>query len=1394
MTKMKRRQRRPHGFRKFRTSTLETLEQRLLLAADWQNPVNPLDVDASETAEPVSPLDALLVINELNFPTISDATTGRLPELGPEDFAAPPFLDVDADGYVSPFDAILVVNELNFEENVGGEGMTSVFAPASVIAGSHAAAENGVTDDTLVNTVTAKNQSFPDVAANAQGSIVSTWQSFGQDGSSWGIFAQRYAADGSKVGSEFQVNSTTRGSQRDPAVAVSDDGSFFIVWQSLGQDGSSWGVYGQEFDSDGNAVGSEMLLNTTTRGPQLNADIATNGSGYSVVWQGQGPGDHTGIFSRNIAADGSMSEVVRVNTVTSGSQTDPAIAVNSAGQNVIVWDGNAAGDHNGVAMRIGSNEPILVNLDARGRQIEPSVSVSATDDIVVAWQQIPEVGWGIWARQFTPDGSQGGDVIQVNQTMKAAQKGPSVDYLADGSFAVSWFGRGMGDRRGTFARTFGTDGVATSDEMLMNSTTRCGQIRPALAAVNAGYVVLWQGLGEGDHKGIFARFVDTGVVGPFVIDPIADMTVNEGGTVAFTATVTDLDGTTDMPTFSLDDMAPAAATIDPTTGAFSWTTTEADGPGNYSITVTASEGDFSSSSTFIVTVNEVNTAPVLDPIPDQTALADTLFTLTITASDSDLPPQTLTFASTLADGSPLPGWLTFDAATATYSGTPAVSDAGVIDVEATVTDTGGLSDSQTFTITVTSNQAPIVSTPIPNQVTPEGTQFTLNVSGNFSDPDGDTLTFTTGDLPAWLSFNGTTGVFMGTPGNADVGSTEITVTAADPDGLSVSDTFSLTVTDVNTFPPNMTDQTFRLSPSAANGTVVGTVLASDPDPSDVLTFSITAGNANNVFAIDPSSGTITVADNTNLGNVDITLTVQASDGTFSTMAEVLIVITDDTPTVAYSIMAVDAAGAVLTEVSPGQQFDFVLSVEDISANPTGVFSAYADMYYMSDFVSVNGTPIHSAVYPSGTSADTSVAGIINEAGGVDGIEELGGDVLEVVRIPMIVSNDVAGGTTISFTTGEADDPITHPTLMFGNNANTPLSEIVFGTFTLTVAGEAVDPPGENAPNITDQVFRIPANAAMGSTVGTVVAADPDDDVITYSIVSGNAGGAFAINSATGVITVANSANLGTSSEINVRASDGSNSNTAVVSIFASSDPLLASYQLSAVDAGGNAITSVAPGDTFELVMTVQDVSASPTGIFSAFADIGYQFDFVSVDGPVAHSSVYPSGTSAGLTTPGLIDEAGGVDGISELGGDAIEVLRVPMVVSSDVMSGVVISFATNPTEDAISHPTLMFGQNANTPNSQIDWGTFSLEVVSAMPLSAMSSSASDFDFADSLLNGDGMVGAITAGTTTTSEDLPVPAYAPASTQSVHDAAFSQYGDDHESEPSNDDFGFFDDWS
>ncbi|MBE9103937.1 cadherin-like domain-containing protein [Nostoc cf. edaphicum LEGE 07299] len=151
-----------------------------------------------------------------------------------------------------------------------------------------------------VNTYTTSDQYNSTVAMDADGDFVISWQSFGQDGSSNGIYAQRYNNLGVAQGGEFKVNNYTSNNQANPTVAMDTDGNFVISWQSDGQDGSINGIYAQRYNNLGVAQGGEFKVNTYTTSDQTNPIVAMNAGGDFVVsWQSDGQdGSGNGIYAQ----------------------------------------------------------------------------------------------------------------------------------------------------------------------------------------------------------------------------------------------------------------------------------------------------------------------------------------------------------------------------------------------------------------------------------------------------------------------------------------------------------------------------------------------------------------------------------------------------------------------------------------------------------------------------------------------------------------------------------------------------------------------------------------------------------------------------------------------------------------------------------------------------------------------------------------------------------------------------------------------------------------------------------------------------------------------------------------------------------------------------------------
>jgi hypothetical protein len=641
-------------------------------------------------------------------------------------------------------------------------------------------------------------------------------------------------------------------------------------------------------------VGGDLLINTFTPGKQATVEggsavaLADNGDGV-VVFEGRGASDRDGVFARRVSADGQpLGPDFRVNETTRERQGDASVAMMPGGGFVVVWAGRGQGDQDGVFMRIYNADgvaltgEILVNQTVAGRQAKPAVAVGPGGVISVAWEGNGAGDFnGVFLRRFSASGVSLVSEVLVNDPSPLAQSSPALAVQSDGTLLAVWSShRAGGLDYDIMARRFDAAGTRSSPEFAVNSNQAGNQVTPAVAATGSGaYDIVWSSFGPSD-AGWDVRYARVPATGAVTVEqnlsggaagnqtqPVIATARDRTAIVAWTSASpnggglevvgrniaesgTPLPGEFSLPARgqgfgSRHQFAPSLASS--AAGALlAWSGKgSADSRGVYVRALSAEAAE--------------NRPPNLADIEDKTVVAGTELTFTAAATDPD--GDTITFS---LDPDQAPAGATINPATGVFRWTPPAGQTpSPVTVRIIATDDGNpaLADSETFTINVTAppvNEAPNLQ-PIANKTIEEGNELTFTAIA--TDPNQNQITYMldtdadAGGLPAGATINPSTGVFRWTPTEAQGPKTYTFRVIAIDNGnpaLADSETFTVEVTEHNS-PPNLTKPA---NVSAARGSQVGfTASATDPDsPANELRFSIDPDTNLPGMTIDPVSG------------------------------------------------------------------------------------------------------------------------------------------------------------------------------------------------------------------------------------------------------------------------------------------------------------------------------------------------------------------------------------------------------------------------------------------------------------------------------------------------------------------------------------------------------------
>ena len=328
------------------------------------------------------------------------------------------------------------------------------------------------------------------------------------------------------AGPEFPVNTTTTGTQSAPAVAsVGPDSNFVIVWSGGGaQDGDQTGIFGRMFDASGAPLGGEFLVNTVTAGYQDLPNVASNSAGnFVVAWTHLSGSPGYEIRARRFDPSGTPQGVeIVVNTFTTGSQVVPDVAIDAAGNFVVVWasgpgqDGDAYGvfgrrfDANGNPL----GGEFQINEETGGSQGLPRIAMGPAGDFIVAWESPQDLSdGGVVARRYGSNGNPLGGEFLVNRTEEFAQGKPDVALDAAGNAIIVWTSYAQdGDGDGIYGQRLDPSGNKIGPEFNINTITAEFQGRPGVAASPSPdrFTVTWQSNNANDPGIASQEFDQTG--------------------------------------------------------------------------------------------------------------------------------------------------------------------------------------------------------------------------------------------------------------------------------------------------------------------------------------------------------------------------------------------------------------------------------------------------------------------------------------------------------------------------------------------------------------------------------------------------------------------------------------------------------------------------------------------------------------------------------------------------------------------------------------------------------------------------------------------------------------------------------------------------------------------
>lgn len=291
----------------------------------------------------------------------------------------------------------------------------------------------------VVNTTSAGDQLTPKIAMTGDGDFVVAWlDDQDRDNDPEKVLARGFNRNGTERIGTTEVAATSDGEFLNIAIAMGELKSFVIVWQDDRDGNGAYNIYARTYSSVGGAFTSDFRVNADAAGQQRRPDVAMDDAGnFVVTWEDDLDGNNAyQILARGYNQVGNQQiDTFTVNTNSAGQQLDPSIAMDAAGNFVVTWEDDQDGNDSYQILARGFNADgsqrfafFTVNTIATGQQEEPIIAMDAGGSFVIAWEddQNGDGAYQILARGFNADGSQRFAFFTVNTVAAGQQTVPAI--------------------------------------------------------------------------------------------------------------------------------------------------------------------------------------------------------------------------------------------------------------------------------------------------------------------------------------------------------------------------------------------------------------------------------------------------------------------------------------------------------------------------------------------------------------------------------------------------------------------------------------------------------------------------------------------------------------------------------------------------------------------------------------------------------------------------------------------------------------------------------------------------------------------------------------------------------------------------------------------------------